>query len=244
MNPFSKNNRETTTTIVAVAALFLSLGSLLIGELRYRRAQSPEFIIDVEQEHNGPISILESGGNAYFEGFVKVTIHNVGERPITISSIDASMKNEAVVTDNSPVLPAVHGDGEPVLPIDVSFVAIVEPFFDDRVASAHPIRYINEISLPITIEAHGAADVYVKVRSLIMESSHVVGELKKLIAEDSSITAGQFLGEAIKKGFGRLLKIKIGDKTVTASSGPDRTTTEIRIKSVDGILRKDRVSVP
>lgn len=244
MNPFSKENRDTTTVVVAMAALILSVVSLLVGELRYRKAQRPEFTVDIEQEHNGPIAVLESGGNAYFEGFVKVAIHNVGERPITISSIDASMKNEAVVTDNTPAFPAVHGDGEPVLPTDVSFVALVEPFFDDRVASAHPTRYINEINLPVTIEAHGATDVYFKVRSLIMESPHVVGELKELLEADPNITVGQFLGEAIKKGFGRPVEIKVGDKTVKAVSGPDRTTTEIRVKSVDGILRKDRLSVP
>ena len=242
MKILNKENREIVTTVVAVAAIAISLISLTMGELRYRRSMRPDFSIALEQEYNGPISILESDGNGYFEGFVKLTIYNHGEKPINISSIDASMKNKAIVTDNTPVLPAVHGDGEPVRLEDVSFSAIGETIFNDRATSTSPTEYLNEISLPIAVEAHNSEDLYIKIRSLIMESPHVVSELKKITDENKNITAGQLLTDAIKKGYGRLVTIRVGDKTVKATSGPDRTITEIRVKSVEGILGRCQAS--
>ena len=107
MKILNKENREIVTTVVAVAALAISLTTLTMGEFRYRKSIRPDFSIALEQEYNGPISILESDGNGYFEGFVKLTIYNHGEQSINISSIDASMKNKAIVLHSDKWHPGV-----------------------------------------------------------------------------------------------------------------------------------------
>ncbi|MBL7187802.1 MAG: hypothetical protein ISS70_15885 [Phycisphaerae bacterium] len=243
---FDKNHREVTNTWIASLAFLLAVISLILGELHYWSARRATFTIDVESEYKGPIAITKTGNHYSFEGFVKIVITNPNERRITISTIAASMKNDAVVSDKGHVIETVYGvDQEPVEAEDLPFDAIDGMFFTTAVKTTVPWNYSNEIELPFNIEPYSSRSIYVKVRTLILESPKVVDDLKEILKENPKQTSGQFLGEAIKRGYGRLIHIRRDSgNLVTATSGPDRAMLEIRVKSIDGLLRKQRIGFP
>lgn len=241
---FDKDRREVTNTWMAVAAVLLSAFTLAITQYQQLAGTREVFSISADGENNGPIEITEIQGKKCVEAYARIVITSQSQKRMSVSSIAVSMKNQGVITLSEPIIVPTRADGTKTENTEIPLVAMIEPVYSTSVKTSVPRRYETPIEVPFLLEPYEQKTVYVKVRSMLLESPKVIEALEELLKQNKNMTAGQFWLACIEKGYGRPVQIHIGGKTIEAVGGPDRATLEVRVKSSGGMLRTEYIPIP
>jgi len=241
---FNKEHREVTNTWMAVAAVLVAVFTLAVTQYQQWAGTREVFSISAEGENAGPIEITDIQGKKCVEAYARIVITSQSQRRISVSSIAVSMKNQGVITLSEPVIVPTRADGTKSEDTELPLVAMIEPVYSASVKTSVPRKYEVPIEVPFSLEPYEQKKVYVKVRSQILESPKVIEALEELLKQNRDITAGQFWGQCIEKGYGRPVQIYVGGNKLEAVGGPDRAALEVRVKSSGGLLRTEYIPIP